>query len=268
MSRMLTNGESHRSAGAWQSPRSPTLLFLALTGLFLALTSIATLGIRPTDLSAQSIPSPYRFVETSQEAGVFTSTLTPDTGMFGFGPRGGRILGSHYQIRVGGPFGVQGNLGYLPTTRDVIDPRREEGDRKIGEADVTMATVDVRLQFTLTGPRTWYGFAPHLFAAGGAAFDFAPEQEIDTVLDEDDRFTFGPSFLGSFGGGIKWFLFERIAIRAEGMATYWKVNTPRGFLRTDRELVPPPEGSDEPGVPSESFWSLGKGWSVGIAYRF
>ena len=259
MVRTHTTGKLRRLVAAWQSRHS--LFFLMFT-----LLGVQVLG--PLPASGQVIPSPYRFIETSQEAGVSQFTLTPEADMFGFGPRGGRMLGSYYQVRVGGPFSVQGDLGYLPATRDVIDPRREEGDRKIGEADVTMATADVRLQFTLTGPRTWYRMAPHLFAGGGVAMDFAPDQDIDMVLEEDDRFTFGPSFLGSFGGGLKFFVFERIAIRAEGIVTYWKVNTPRGFLRTDRGLVPPPEGSDEPGTPDESIWSVGRGWSVGIGYRF
>jgi len=257
---MHTRGESRESPAVWQSRRFliPTIL----------LAGTLAPGTRPVHLSAQQIPSAYRFIETAQEAGAAMFTVEPRAGIFGFGPKGGRIMGSYYQVRVGGPFSIQGNLGYLPTTRDVIDPRRDEGDRKIGEADVTMGTADVRLQFTLTGPRTWYRLAPHLFAGGGIALDLAPDQDIDMVLEEDDRFSFGPSFLGSFGAGIKLFPVDRISVRAEGIVTYWKVNTPRGFLRTDRRLLPPPEGSDEPAIPDDGFWAVGRGLSVGIAWRF
>ncbi len=258
---MHTRGEFRPSRAVWQRWRLPVLPTLVLAGILVA-------GIGPAHLSAQRIPSAYRFIETTQEAGPSMFTVTPRAGIFGFGPGGGRILGSYYQVRVGGPFSIQGNLGYLPTTRDVIDPRRDEGDRKIGEADVTMGTADVRLQFTLTGPRTWYRLAPYLFAGGGIAMDFAPDQDIDMVLEEDDRFSFGPSFLGSFGAGIKLFPIDRISVRAEGIVTYWKVNTPRGFLRTDRPLLPPPEGSDEPEIPADGFWSVGRGFSLGIGWRF
>ena len=258
---MHTRGEFRRSPAVWQNRRLRFLRTMALVGILIP-------AIRPAPATAQRIPSAYRFIETAQEAGASLFTLTPRAGIFGFGPRGGRVTGSYYQVRVGGPFSLQGNLGYLPTTRDVIDPRRDEGDRKIGEADVTLATADVRLQFTLTGPRTWYRLAPHLFAGGGIAMDLAPDQDIDTVLDEDDRFSFGPSFLGSLGAGIKFFPVDRISLRAEGIVTYWKVNTPRGFLRTDRPLLPPPEGSDEPAIPDDGFWSVGRGVSFGIAWRF
>ena len=190
---MHTRGESRGSPAVWQSRR-----FLLPV---LALAAILASAMDPARLSAQRIPSAYRFIESSQEAGAALFTVEPRAGIFGFGPKGGRIMGSYYQVRVGGPFSIQGNLGYLPTTRDVIDPRRDEGDRKIGEADVTMGTADVRLQFTLTGPRTWYRLAPHLFAGGGIAMDLAPEQDIDMVLDEDDRFSFGPSFLGVLARG-------------------------------------------------------------------
>ena len=237
--------------------------------MLLAVLLVGVPGARPAHLCAQNIPSAYRFIDTAQEAGPSMFTVTPRAGVFGFGPKAGRIMGSYYQVRVGGPFSLQGNLGYLPTTRDVIDPRRDEGDRRIGEADLTMGTVDVRLQFTLTGPRTWYRLAPHVFAGGGIALDFAPDnQDIDMVLEEDDRFSFGPSFLGSFGAGIKLFPIDRLSVRAEGIMIYWKVNTPRGFLRTDRALLPPPEGSDEPATPEEGFWSLGRGLSIGLGWRF
>ncbi len=234
----------------------------------MVLASVLIPAIRAAPLAAQRIPSAYRFIETSQEAGAWLLAVTPRAGIFGFGPKGGWIAGSYYQVRVGGPFSLQGNLGYLPTTRDVVDPRRDAGDRKIGEADVTVATADARLQFTLTGPRTWRRIAPHLFAGGGIALDLAPDQDIDAVLEEDDRFSFGPSFLGSFGAGIKAFPVDRISVRAEGVVTYWKVNTPRGFLRTDRALLPPPEGSDEPAVPDDGFWAVGRGFSLGIAWHF
>ncbi len=261
MYRMHTRGESRRSPAVWQRRRLPLLQTLVLVGILVP-------AILPAHLRAQRIPSAYRFIETAQEAGASMFTVEPRAGIFGFGPKGGRIMGSYYQIRVGGPFSLQGNVGYLPTTRDVIDPRRDEGDRKIGEADLTMGTADVRLQFTLTGPRTWYRLAPHLFAGGGIAMDFAPDQDIDMVLEEDDRFSFGPSFLGSFGAGIKLFPVDRISVRAEGVVTYWKVNTPRGFLRTDRALLPPPEGSDQPAIPEDGFWAVGRGLSLGIAWRF
>ena len=103
---MQTRGESRGSPAVSQSRRF-LLPALVLAG------SLA-LGTRPAHLSAQRIPSAYRFIETAQEAGAAMFTVEPRAGIFGFGPKGGRIMGSYYQIRVGGPFSLQGNLGYLP----------------------------------------------------------------------------------------------------------------------------------------------------------
>ena len=232
-------------------PSSPVAITLAtLVG--------ATLLAVAAESSAQAIPSPYRFVETAQEAGAALGFLRPDRGRFSFGPGPGQVLGSHYQIRVGGPFSLQGVAAYMPTTRDVIDPRRDEGDRKIGEADATIASVDARLHFTLTGDRTWNRLAPHFVVGGGVAFDMAPGQAIDGDLEGDDRFEFGPSFLGVLGIGFSVSASERIVLRGESIATYWKLNTPRGYLRVDRDL----------GSPGESEWVSGVGLSFGAAYRF
>ncbi len=261
MVRTHARAQSRVSSAVWQRLRPPLLVALVPAGALVAAAS-------PAHLAAQRIPSVYRFIESAQEAGASLLTVAPRAGVFGFGPKGGRMMVSHYQVRVGGPFSLQGNLGYMSTTRDVVDPRRDAGDRGIGEADVTMGTADARLQFTLTGPRTWRRLAPHVFAGGGIAMDLAPDQDIDMVLEEDDRYSFGPSFLGSFGAGIKLFPVERISVRVEGIVTYWKVNTPRGFLRTDRPLLPPPEGSDQPAIPEDGFWAVGRGVSFGIGWRF
>lgn len=224
---------------------------------FLSLIAIAQLA-GPVDGFSQTIPSSYRFVETAQEAGVGIGVLNPDAGRFDYGPGSGQVTAAQYTIRVGGPFSLQGVVNYLPTTRDVIDPRRDEGDRQIGEADATVMTTDLRLHFTLTGDRTWRRLAPYVVAGGGAAFDFSSLQTVENQLEGDDRFEFGPSFLGVLGTGIGWYLSDRIVARGEAIATYWKLNTPRGYLRTDRELGDPPEGE----------WVSGVAFTVGAAYRF
>lgn len=209
-------------------------------------------------LRAQVIPSPYRFIETRQEAGTFVGYLSTDAGRFGFGPRSAPVAGMRYGIRVNGPIAFEGLASYAPTTRAVVDPNRPEGSRKVGEADVQLALLEASIQFNVVGERTWRGLAPFALAGGGVAFDLAGRQEIDNIIDADDRFDFGSTFAGHLGAGLRWFPGERWVVRGDTRFTLWQLDTPNGYRRGDRDL----------GKVEESEWVSGLALTVGVAFRF
>lgn len=214
--------------------------------------------ILPVSLAGQTVPSVYQFIETRQEAGAFIGTLTMGSGRFGFGPKGGLLIGGRYAIEISGPFSAEGVVGYSPGTRDLIDPSRVKGDRVVGEVDAVLTTVDVRLKFSLTGDRTWHGLSPFIFTGGGIAFDLAEEDEAEQDLLQDDRFKFGTSFMGVLGSGIRFFLSERFMIRSDMGLTLWKIETPRGYVSPERDFQ----------NVGESEWTSGISVTVGAAWRF
>lgn len=214
--------------------------------------------LSPGEIRGQEIPSPYRFLDTRQEAGPFLGTLSPGTGRFGYGPSPAMAFGARYGIRLSGPFGLEGVATYMPTTRDLIDPGRDEGDRKIGEVDSHILAVDARLRFSVIGDRTWHGLNPFAFIGGGLAFDLAGEDEAEEALLQDDRFDFGNSFLGTLGTGLRWFPGDRFLVRADVSLLLWQLKSPRGFRDPEREFS---------GV-EEKEWVSGPSFAVGLAYRF
>ncbi len=223
----------------------------ALPGVFLTLSL-------PGLLAGQSIPSPYRFIDTRQEAGIFASQLSPGTGNFDFGPGAGFAAGARYGVRLGGAFGAEGSVTYLPTQRSLIDPGREEGDRKIGEVDSEILILETRLRFSLTGDRTWRGLAPFLFAGGGVAFDLAPEDPAEEALLPEDRFNFGTPLLGVLGGGLRWLPGERFTLRGDVGILIWQIRAPKGYRDQTRGLE---------GVENRQ-WVSGPTLSLGVGYRF
>ncbi|MGW8266266.1 MAG: hypothetical protein ACWGSQ_07855, partial [Longimicrobiales bacterium] len=74
----------------------------------------------PLHLQGQTIPSPYRFLDSRQEAGLFAGYMSPGTGRFGFGPGPGPAWGARYGINLYGHFGLEGVVTHLPTTRDIV----------------------------------------------------------------------------------------------------------------------------------------------------
>jgi hypothetical protein len=225
---------------------------------FGCLAAAALILSTPPRLEGQVVPSPFKFVETRQEAGLFFGTSSLSKGRFGFGPADGWTVGGRWGIRLSGPLGFEAVAGLISGTRDVINPARPEGDRKVGEADSRIGTVDGRLRFQLTGDRSWHSLAPFVVAGGGIAFDVSPAAPDDELLQEQDRFDFGTSFLGTVGTGTSVFLSDRLMLRAEGMFSLWKLGTPPGFSDPERGFE----------AVEESEWVSGLHLSLAAAIRF
>jgi hypothetical protein len=225
-------------------------------GLVAALVSGA---IAPPDsASGQTVPSPYRFVEERQEVGVFAGPLNAGTGRFGFGPSGGMWLGARYGIELAGPLSIEGVVGAVKGTRDVVSPARPEGDRVVGEGDVLIPTIDGRLKLSVVGARSWNGLSPFLVFGGGIAFDVAEKPDADALIESDEVFNFGTTFFGTAGVGTRWFISRRIALRSDAIFSLWKLTTPPGYGDPQLGLGPVSEGE----------WVSGLSLTGSLLYRW
>lgn len=232
-----TRSESARGVGRRQSDSDLGEEFhppMRVRTISRGLMAAALLVLIPGAVRGQSIPSAFRFVETRQEVGFFVGRASMAKGRFGFGPAATTEFGARWGIDLSGPLGFEAVAGLLSGTRDVVNPAQVVGDRRIGEADVRMGTLDGRLRFTLTGDRTWHRLAPFIVAGGGIAFDMSKAQAIDEELLVDDRFDFGTSFFGTMGGGARFFVSDRVALRGDAVFSLWKIDTPPGFSSADR----------------------------------
>ena len=215
--------------------------------------------------AAQTIPSPYRPIEHRQAGSIFGGYMSLATGSLDLGPKSGTLLGGRYAIEAGGPVFFEGLLSYLPTRRDVIDPRRQLGDRSLGEANVHMFMLDARLSFSLPGRRTWNQLAPHLFFGAGMAYDAARGSELEEVLLPEDVFDFGAGFTASAGTGVRFVLGSNFMMRTDASLKLWQIGTPTGF---DDPAKRPADEDDPLRVPEESEWVGGYGFTLSLAWRF
>ena len=65
-------------------------------------------------------------------------------------------------------------------------------------------------------------------------------------------------FMALLGGGVRWFMTQRMLIRADAFITMNQLETPAGFLDPERALV---------GV-GEKEWVSGPAFSIGAAFHF
>lgn len=220
----------------------------------LALASLAT----PAVCHAQTIPSSYEYLEQKQEIGPFVGHISTNAGRFGFGPKGGTVLGVRWGIEMSGPLSFEGVVGLLDSERDIVHPGREVGDQVVGVADALMTTIDLRLKFSLMGARAWKGISPFIVFGGGMAFDAAATDTLESDLLAADRFDFGSSFYGTMGGGSRWFISDHFGLRADGVFSFWKLDTPPGFSDPDRSFE----------AVEESEWSRGLSFTISALYRW
>jgi hypothetical protein len=183
---------------------------------------------------AQRIDTPYRFFDHTQAAGLTAAYISTDKGSVGLGPESGMAFGGRYHIRLSGPFYIEGEALYFPTTRAVLDTAVvDSAFEKVGEADLAIASVTASLRFNLTGQRTWNRLLPFIVAGVGIAIEAGDDEEADVAVPGEARFDFGTTFAGQVGAGFELFPVERLAIRVDGRALFWQLDTPQGLLTAD-----------------------------------
>lgn len=236
----------------------PALQLLSSLAVALTLALALTLTA-PPPVEAQTIPSPYSFIERRQEVGPFFGYMDASSGRFRYGPSGGMWYGARYALQLGGgPVSLEGVAGLVDGTRDIIDPNQAEGERVVGEGDVQIATVEARLRFSATGNRSWHRLAPFLSVGGGVAFDLADTPQANELLEDRDVYEFRTSFFGTLGLGTRFFLTDGFALRGDGTFSLWRLSTPPGFSDTDR-------GFDSV---DDREWVRGLSATISLLYRW
>lgn len=214
--------------------------------------------LMPTLGEAQSIPSPFTYLEERQEFGPFSGRMSANTGRFDYGPEGGLLMGVRYGLELSGPLAIEGLVGFADGSRNVVDPGRVEGDRVIGQADALMTMIDARIRFSFPGRRAWKKLSPFLVFGGGLALDAASTSDLDDTLLAEDRFEFGTSFFGTAGLGTRWFVTDRFTLRGDGIFSLWKVDTPPGYADPARGFLGVGEGE----------WLQATSFQIALLYRW
>jgi hypothetical protein len=209
-------------------------------------------------VAGQRIDSPYRFVNTTQAVGGFGGYISAGQGAIGLGPESGAVFGGRYGLRISGPFVLEAEVGYFPSTRAVFDTVPADTTlRAIGKADLTLVLARAALRFNLTGPRTYRSLQPFVVFGAGLAIDVAGDAADEEDLPEDVRFDFGTSFAGDIGAGIDWYLSRSVSMRLDGRNLLWRLRTPQAFLLGERGLQLP-----------DREWSQNFFLSAGLSIHF
>lgn len=218
--------------------------------------------------AAQTITSPYDFVERGQSFRAHVTYVAADRGIIGIGPGSGVATGVGYTLRVSGPFTLDTRFAYLPTSRtvytldddadpDLIVDDPTVGLEEIGTADLSLSMVDLSLRFDITGPRTWNRLQPYALIGAGAIFRTSAEHsaEEDLRQDVDLRVRFRNGVTGHIGAGIEMHLSPSFSLRLDARNMFWRLHVPTGFITTARVI-------------DDREWARSGHLGVGVGWRF
>jgi hypothetical protein len=219
--------------------------------------------------AAQTITSPYEFVERRQGLFAYGTYVLTDRGTIEIGPHSGPAAGIGYAIRLSGPFTFDARIAFFPTSRTVFD-RNDVGQdpdairddpmvglEEVGSADLSLLLTDASLRFDITGPRTWRNIQPYALLGAGGVFRTTAEHEAEELIrdDVDLRVRFRNGFTGHFGGGVEYFLSPQLTVRLDARNMFWRLHVPAGFITPDRVI-------------DDREWVQAANLSVGLGLRF
>jgi hypothetical protein len=153
-------------------------------------------------------------------------------------------------------------VSHARLNRFIVNPFVRLANRRSGPVNQSVTFAEVDLQLNLSGGKTWHRIAPFVAAAGGLAFSSSTPADT-SQYDFGNKFYLAPSI------GTRVFLSERLHLRLEARATFWKLNYPTTF---QQEPVEEPGTQQNPNAvirgDNLSEWTISSWLQAGIGYSF
>ena len=179
-------------------------------------------------------------------------------------PNSGTGIGLRYDVRFSRLLQGFVGLSRLALQREILNPDDSIVHRYSGPVDQDVWTPEMGMQLNLSGAKSWHGLAPFASVSIGAAIG-------KSVASDTTGLVFGTKLLFSPTAGVRYFIGERLNIRAEGQLLYWKMKYPSTWTR---EPLAQPSQSGQPttapvaNVTGLNDWIHTPGLRFGIGYSF
>jgi hypothetical protein len=183
-------------------------------------------------------------------------------GQFNIGPHAGPVFGGRYDLRTANTFQIGLAVARGSLDRFIVNPFVRLANRRSGPVRQAVTFAEIALQFNLTGGKSWNRIAPFIGVGVGVAFGSATPADTS-------QYKFGRKFYLAPSAGFRFFITDRLHLRGEARAAFWKLNYPATFQA---------EPVEEPGTPERpnavivgnklSEWSASPWLQVGLGYSF
>ena len=200
--------------------------------------------------------SPYHDIRRGSGPRLVLGYLSGDRGTVPVSITDGVTFGVRYEAWMGKSMSFTAGLAYGQTSRFIVDPFKDDSVRKSGPIDDDVILADLGLQLSLTGSKTFHGFAPFVTTSLGLAFG-------SRLPADTSGYQFGTKLTFTPGAGLRWYPGRRVSVQADARLVFWKLRYPINYktpLSNDGTrvlplLAPETDWTTHPWV------SLGVGWT-------
>lgn len=222
--------------------------FLAILVLAVAATADAQVGYPPDG-------SPYRDKDFNRDWTFFAGQYNGQPDPVGVAPRTGPLAGVRWQMYLTGPLYLAVRAAGAAVERTEIDPTKRLDERIVGTETVPLVLADAALELSVTGHRTWRGFAPLLTGGVGLAADLRGRTDVGS-------YRFGAPFLMTFGAAMTWSPNDTWGVRVDWSNYIYRIAYPSSYyVKTTEDPAPRLSGQ------AQTFWRRNNALSVGISLR-
>jgi hypothetical protein len=218
-------------------------------------SALAQVGHSPGNSPFRDIRKGHAFTVTG---GYFGGT----GGQFNIGPHRGEVFGGRYDIRTASTIQIglavaRGNLD-----RFIVDPFVQLANRRSGPVRQSVTFAEITLQFNLSGGKSWHRIAPFIGAGVGLALGSATPADTS-------QYKFGRKLYLAPSAGFRFLITDRLHLRGEARAAFWKLNYPATFQAEPREEPGTPENPNAVIVGNQlTEWTSSPWLQVGLGYSF
>ncbi len=202
------------------------IFFACALGVSIVASGEAQVGHPPTS-------SPYRDMRDKYLVSITGGYSWGSGGKVKAGPANGPLVGGRFDLHLAGPGSIQIGLNWAGLDRQLIDPNADPDDRVYGTARQSVFMADAGLVLTLTGQKTWYGFAPYFGASMGLALGGSVAADTLSTFSFNTKFMVGPQL------GFRWHPVRRFFLRVEGRDMVWKLSYPDEYFDADPPVLDP-----------------------------
>ena len=140
--------------------------------------------------------SPYEDISTGQNLTLSAGWLAVRRDPANVAPKSAAMAALRYDIAIGGPAAFFVRYTFAPSERRLLAPANPLPTRVLSTPAVKTSVVDLGIDLSLTGKKTWNRLAPSIGAGVGVVSDFT---KADT-----GAYRFGTKFAFTYGLGLRY----------------------------------------------------------------
>ena len=200
--------------------------------------------------------SPYRDRDHNRDWTFFGGQFKAESEPVGVAPKDGPMAGVRWQMHLTGPLYFGMRLAGASVDRTIIDPTKRVAERVVGTEKVPMVFADAGLEMSLTGHKTWRGFAPFLNGGIGVVGDLRGRNDVGS-------YRFGIPFTMTLGTGLSYTVSRNMSLRFDWSHYIYRISYPETYyLKTTEDPAVLPVGAQR------SLWRRNPALLIGVSlYR-